>query len=457
MLVLHGGGPSCVPQTTPHTPQERIVTMTLVPSSDLATNSLQRTTALYIVNMELPLDISANLSYGGSDMFNNQAVLGALSSLQQKIKRLEQERDYYMDSAEKARQHIESYKAETELLREQERRQQEERERQREEDFRKLREDRPRIEMELHHVQDKALHTERLLDSEREEFNAKLSEIIKMRDRLKEENHMQLNRLKHLEAQIEVESKARQVTLEEKEQAKSNIAELITLNECLFRRLQEAERPVMVKKSKPQKSSMSKRGRSCSIGHERHTASSSRRAKVSPRRHPSPQNTSLNIHDKLKRINQGEIPFVPAGKAVWGESFNQMARVQNGLDLSCLKDVRRTTPPRRVKVEPSTAVEEVYARFAREYDSISRRYTEELEKMRTAGEVDLRVVDRMRTLADELHSKGEDMKALYEHDCKVQEQLYEVHRPPYIRGLEKRTKTLELFEEMKRIHSMASS
>ena len=173
------------------------------------------------------------------ETFSNQAVLGALSSLQQKIKRLEQERDYYMDSAQKARQHLEAFKAESETLREQERRQIEEKERQRADDFRKLKEDRPRIQMELHHVHDKALHTERLLEAERKGFQNRLLDVERERDSLRDEVLEYKTRYTGLEVQCSAETRLNRESIEGNERHKQNISEFINLNEALFLKVQD--------------------------------------------------------------------------------------------------------------------------------------------------------------------------------------------------------------------------
>eukprot|EP01060_Flectonema_neradi_P001091 TRINITY_DN10647_c0_g1_i1.p1 TRINITY_DN10647_c0_g1~~TRINITY_DN10647_c0_g1_i1.p1 ORF type:complete len:411 (+),score=81.11 TRINITY_DN10647_c0_g1_i1:40-1272(+) len=393
------------------------------------------------------------------ETLSNQAVLGALSSLQQKIKRLEQERDYYMNSAQKARQHLEAFKAESESLREQERRQIEEKERQRADDFRKLKEDTPRMQMELHHVHDKALHTERLLEAERKGFQNRLLEVEKERDALRVELLDYKARYTGLEVQCGAESRLHQVSIEEKERSRQNITELLNLNEALFAKVQHLREKVdknnIVKKRTGRSSS---KRRSHSSGVEVHTVCS-RNRKSSPKRSTAPLNpVNGNIHERLKRINQGEVPFVPAGKAVHGDSFNQMARVQNGLDISARPEqkqpviVHKKAPSR----EPQQGIEEVYGRFAAEYECINKRYADELEKMRHSGDIDAAAVKRMTALSEELVRKGDDLKALRAHESKLQEQLQEATRPALVRGLDKRTKTLELFEEMKRVHALVS-
>ena len=186
-------------------------------------------------------DVNASLLGEGGDAFGNQAVLGALNSLQQKIKRLEQERDYYNDAAHKARAHVEAFKLESEQLRGQERREQDERMRLREDDVRRLKEDRPRIELELQHVHDKALHTERLLDAERKDFQHRLKDATTERDECKEQMLAMKSRLAHLESQVSVEAKLKEVAVEERERAKESVKELVVFNETLFARLQEME------------------------------------------------------------------------------------------------------------------------------------------------------------------------------------------------------------------------
>ena len=156
-----------------------------------------------------------------------------------------------------------------------------------------------------------------------------------------------------------------------------------------------------------------------------------------------------------------------------------MARVQNGLDISlrvCYNFLCRKKKKKKKKnLQPAEqkhpvivhkktiqkdqhpqGIEEVYGRFAAEYDSIHKRYADELEKMRCTGEVDPAAIKRMGVLSDELVRKGEDIKVLRAHETKVHEQLQEAIRPALVRGLDKRTKTLELFEEMKRVHALIS-
>eukprot|EP00755_Sulcionema_specki_P035615 Sspe_Gene.105232::Locus_82284_Transcript_1_1_Confidence_1.000_Length_848::g.105232::m.105232 len=217
-------------------------------------------------------------------MYNNQAVVNALNGLQAKIKNLEQERNYYMELANKARQHLDSYKAENEMLRENERKQTELRERAKDDDLRRVLEDRPKLEMQAKQAEDKLAHTERLLKAEREEFHTRMAESARERDLLKDEVMSLQHRLVSVEQQLSSEQRLRKEADEGRVKANQAVVELIAVNATIFDQWQESTRatraPPKIKKAPPRGRSAS-RQRSHSTGGDRqhlaHTISSSHR------------------------------------------------------------------------------------------------------------------------------------------------------------------------------------
>ena len=120
------------------------------------------------------------------------------------------------------------------------------------------------------------------------------------------------------------------------------------------------------------------------------------------------------------------------------------------------QESRHSGSQRRARtVEHSAGMEDVYLRFSQEYDILNKRYRDELERLRTGGEVGARAVERMKELSEEMAGKAEDIRTLQEHDAHMQHELTEATRPPFIRGMEKRVKTLELFEEVCTLHIMS--
>eukprot|EP00754_Rhynchopus_humris_P044732 Rhum_TRINITY_DN4357_c0_g1::Rhum_TRINITY_DN4357_c0_g1_i1::g.14040::m.14040 len=426
---------------------------------------------------------------GGNEVFGNQAVLGALNSLQQKIKRLEQERDYYIDAAQKARQHVEAYKTEMEQLRSTEKRQYDDRDRLREEDMRKMKEEQPRLEMEMAHVAERARHTERLLEAERKDFEHRLKDTQRQRDDLQAQNVA-------LQAQVTDVLRLKETAEAEGGQTKQTVANLVELNEMIYEKLLELQqgsvapaqqlpaqhvRPALAASSRPQQRSArssaartSRRGRSESAGHyvdpARQTMSSQKR-RISPKRSSTPlpppgHNVGAQgvlvptVHEQLKRMHNGDLPFMPAGKTGGNDTFNQTARVQRTLDVS-VKEAKASSSRRSCsKAEHSPMLENVYLKFVQEYETMNAKYREELEKLRTGGDVGIRAVERMRELAEEMAERSRELKAMQEHEhgLGVHRHVEVDNGPrPHVKGLDKRVKVLELFEEMRRVHGRVGS
>ena len=447
---------------------------------------------------------------GGAEVFGNQAVLGALNSLQQKIKRLEQERDYYIDAAQKARQHVEAYKTEMEQLRSTEKRQYDDRDRLREEDMRKMKEEHPRMEMEMAHVAERARHTERLLEAERKDFEHRLKDTQRQRDDLQAQNVA-------LQAQVTDVLRLKETAEAEGGQTKQTVANLVELNEMIYEKLLELQqgsvapqlpaqhvRPALATSSRPQQRSArssavrtSRRGRSESAGMARedcvrasthrtyagHYIDPARQTMSSQKRRISPKRSSTplpppghtvgaqgalvpTVHEQLKRMHNGDLPFMPAGKTGGNDTFNQTARVQRTLDVSVkvcrlspsghthssLAQEAKVPSSRRScsKAEHSPMLENVYLKFVQEYETMNAKYREELEKLRTGGDVGIRAVERMRELAEEMAERSRELKAMQEHEHGLGHRHVEIDNGPrpHVKGLDKRVKVLELFEEV---------
>eukprot|EP01012_Entosiphon_sulcatum_P006138 TRINITY_DN12866_c0_g1_i2.p1 TRINITY_DN12866_c0_g1~~TRINITY_DN12866_c0_g1_i2.p1 ORF type:complete len:487 (-),score=111.19 TRINITY_DN12866_c0_g1_i2:226-1686(-) len=344
-----------------------------------------------------PLPVS--ISHG-----NSQAVLSALKSLQDKIKRLEAERDAQARQCQELHCKLEVAKAETELAIQRERtaildrerqaqhtiqlltaekekaqkdkevaestvlacskdvaRLQQEVQRLHEVQRRELREQDTtaarhiqEVQKELQQARTQYIELETINQTIREELELvhkkKLIEQEELRRRSAEDvEHVRqatesrvTARVLELEAQLERERQRSEAFLHQKRQVESTLNDLVKLHAALTQR-------VAVLGHIPTKGEGRRRCRPSSSGPARSRSPTSASLAKRSERHPSfSANTSsllvpssAGLHDTLRKVGLlHSVPFVPVGTA--GESFHAVATAQRALDISVPREAEPT-------------------------------------------------------------------------------------------------------------------
>eukprot|EP00761_Pharyngomonas_kirbyi_P012494 gb/GECH01012521.1/.p1 GENE.gb/GECH01012521.1/~~gb/GECH01012521.1/.p1 ORF type:complete len:388 (+),score=121.41 gb/GECH01012521.1/:1-1164(+) len=354
---------------------------------------------------------------------NSKAVLAALKALQDKIKRLEQERDEYKLKLDNVTQ------------------EKQEKEKRIEELSNQGKENGTRI--------DEA-------EKERQEAMGKAQSYM-------EESVEYRNKVEELEKSVKKEKKSREESEKKQAEAEEAIKEMTSINQQLVERLNRmASYQAPVLGSGENADGMMAPGGYSSGGTRTKKKKKGKKKKCSC-------GSADSIHSRMKRANNNaDVPFL-LGKS--GNTFNVTGNAQKGLSYpsrsyngnmynqgnnhirggklyggGCEDDILSD-------IDPNQDVDEVMCQLREEYATLNEQYNHLSSSMSEREQLSsAEITARLRQIIDLMERKSKQMAYLQRYRAYMVEQLKEANTPPSVRGAGKRVKTLKLFEQLRRMH-----